>query len=629
VLNINVKGTQPRVILNPSGGYPTGTTGTQGRARQIPRKHNRVKSGASTSSISLDLNDSEIISDSAQEGFRASSFFRFLEWIGTSIKTPSKIVLKNITFVQSLPIGFGELKSLRHLDLSSCTNLTELPKSFSELMHLQYLVLRDCIKLAIPIDFLGNMSSLEYVDFKGCCKLKYLPTGIENQRCLRYLNLLYTDLKWPLNIELPEKLQRLRIGNLRVKRLVGGSLHHHQALREHVQGTELRQSLGDLRPLKELKDLILIDFDGADGILWEEIAGPNMKVLVIRDCPISIFSFKEQRTMHIAMGALIDFTLTETRISEMCIPEGVLPSLETLDLSYNRALMQVKYLPSTLVRLNLQGCVRLKALINLSNLVDLKFLCISRCEELETLNVEGLTSLEEIQAEACRELKSIEGLSQLERLKYLRISTITGVIWNDICNFLTSTSHKKISTAFFSGKSTMTGWDTAFIEMVMREMQLITAKFNLKVVDVVFHATPDDFGFPADPDAYGRTPLEFDTKMEDFQSYGAILMCFLTSSDGLDLFHVSFEASNDGGSSDEYEFRTGYILEDEDGVKLRLHVLMWTEECNLFRDEKGYNNITVSCDSRPFAVKKGWIMMVDKNVDVSQVCKQIVIAWSC
>jgi Leucine-rich repeat (LRR) protein len=159
-----------------------------------------VKSGASTSSSSLDLNDSEIISASAQEGFTASYFFRFLEWIGTSIKVPSKIVLKNITFLQSLPIAFRELKNLRHLDLSGCSNLTQMPNSFSELMHLQYLVLRDCIKLSIPIDILGNMSSLEYVDFKGCSKLKYLPTGIANQRSLRYLNLLYTDLKWPLNL---------------------------------------------------------------------------------------------------------------------------------------------------------------------------------------------------------------------------------------------------------------------------------------------------------------------------------------------------------------------------------------------------------------------------------------------
>jgi hypothetical protein len=119
----------------------------------------------------------------------------------------------------------------------------------------------------------------------------------------------------------------------------------------------------------------------------------------------------------------------------MCIPEGVLPSLETLDLSDNSELMQVKGLPSTLIRLNLQGCDQLKTLINLSNLVDLKFLCINECIHLETLNVEGLMSLEEIQAEGCSKLKSIEGLIQRERLKCLRISTNTDVIWNGISMF--------------------------------------------------------------------------------------------------------------------------------------------------------------------------------------------------
>lgn len=386
------------------------------------------------------------------------------------------------------------------------------------------------------------MSSLEYVDFKGCRKLKYLPTGIANQRSLRYLNVLYTDLKWPLNVELPEKLQRLRIGNLPETPIPYGRLRLESVRRrpirlkadsfnyslkgKKVEGTKLRQSLGDLRRLKEL---ILIHFNCPGGILWQEIAGPNIKLLVIRDCPIDIF--KEQRTMDVAMGALIDFTLRKTRISEICIPEGVLPSLETLDLSENSFLMQVKDLPSTLVRLDLRRCSRLKTLIHLSNLVDLKFLCINNCRELEILNVEGLTSLEEIQAEDCMELKSIPGLSQLERLKYIRISTNTDVLWNDICNFLTSTSHKKLSTAFFTGKSTITYSDT---DMVVQ--QSITEKFKVKVVDVVF---------PATASALNVGSFEFQRKMESFQTYGGILMCFLTINSGCDQFLVKFEAGND------------------------------------------------------------------------------------
>jgi len=72
VLNIDVTGTEPWVILNPSV-HPTGLQQSRrlsrGRARRMPRKNNRVKSGASTSSSSFDLDDSEVIS--AQEGFRA------------------------------------------------------------------------------------------------------------------------------------------------------------------------------------------------------------------------------------------------------------------------------------------------------------------------------------------------------------------------------------------------------------------------------------------------------------------------------------------------------------------------------------------------------------------------------
>jgi hypothetical protein len=290
--------------------------------------------------------------------------------------------------------------------------------------------------------------------------------------------------------------------------------------------------------------------------------------------------------------------------------------------------MQVKNLPSTLLRLNLQGCWLLETLIKLSNLVDLKFLSVNRCFKLETLNVEGLTSLEEIQAEACWELKSIQGLSQRERLKSLSISTNTDAIWNDICKFLASTSHENLSTAFFSGtvgkSSTFRRRDRAFYEMV--------GKFNLKVVDVIYLASLDVL-FPASPSEY-----EFQTKMEEFQSYGAMLMCFLTfpsypRNQWGNYFLFRFEASNDEGLAEEYKFVTGYERPAEEYFiaveqRLHLHVFMWTEESNLLRDYKGCTKIGVSCNLKPGEVKRGWIMMVDKNTQVSQFCREIIIALS-
>lgn len=376
--------------------------------------------------------------------------------------------------------------------------------------------------------------------------------------------------------------------------------------------TELRQSLGDLRRLKELKELVFIRFRGQERILWKEIAGPNMEVLVISDCPISTFSFKKG-TMQVGT-VLRDFTLSGTDITKIHIHGDVLPSLETLDLSGNRKLKKVENLPSTLLRLNLQGCSQLKTITSLSNLVDLKVLKANQCSVLETLNVEDLISLEEIQAEACWELKSIQGLSQRDRLKCLRISTDTRAIWNDICNFLASTSHQNLSTAFLSGtlaKSSALTCPYPRVYQVMGKIHSIAGKFNLKVVDVLFA------GFSS----------KFHTKVEEFQSYGAILMCFLTvGSPNWCYFDVRFEASDDGVSVDEYKM----VVKLGDSDESYFHIFMWTEECNMFSDhEKGYNNISVSRGSDCYDVETvGWIMMVDKDTKVSQVCKEIIIALS-
>jgi hypothetical protein len=184
-----------------------------------------------------------------------------------------------------------------------------------------------------------------------------------------------------------------------------------------------------------LQVLVLIECRGLKSILPREIAGPNIKVLVIQGSPITNFSFENQGMRHFVMGVLRDFSLRNTSISEICIPGGLYPSLKTVDLSDNIWLTQVKGLSSTLTSLNLQGCRELERLTNLSNLVNLKFLNINRCLGLETLNIEGLISLEEIKAEGCWNLKRIGGLSQRERLNCLQISTNNSVIWNDICKF--------------------------------------------------------------------------------------------------------------------------------------------------------------------------------------------------
>lgn len=244
----------------------------------------------------------------------------------------------------------------------------------------------------------------------------------------------------PGNIGLLDKLEQLKIGSpllqelpRSVTGLIGlkelilfkcGHLHHINI------------------PIDKLKHLEKIElYDSPVRMLPAGILQLKyIKVLAINSCPIVEFSFQDEGNTsvhHDAMDVLREIFLNSTSISQICIPERVCPRLEIVDLSWNFQLIQVGGFPSTLVRLSLEHCTKLKRLTNLSNLIHLKFLNINSCKELERLNVEGLSSLEEIRAENCWKLKSIEAFSQLERLNCLRI-THSGVIWDDIFQYFVS-----------------------------------------------------------------------------------------------------------------------------------------------------------------------------------------------
>lgn len=457
------------------------------------------------------------------------------------MKNLQKIVLKNIKSLKELPINFGELKRLTHLDLSGCTNLTRLPSSFFKVQQLQYLALRQCSKLIFSENFLGETSTLEYADFKGCAKLINFPAClVSSQRSLRYLNLLSTSLfQFPEMLEL-EKLERLRIGSPNLPNLPSS-----------------------LCNLGSLEELVLIECHNLIRISQEGIAWPNIKVLAIESCPIAEFSFHDQETVNVSMPVLRDFTFKKTSISQICITETVAPRLETADLSRNAWLTQVSGLPSALVTLNLEGCSRLKTLTNLSNLVNLKSLNINGCVNLETLDVNGLTLLEEIKAEACLKLHSIEQLSGLERLNSLRISTDNIVFWRDILQFLAS-SPSHISTVFLSGKTE-----------------------NYKVAhESVMESILENF------EGTSLLPvLKSPVRLNNIRPNGAKLMCFITNGP----IGTAIRISDRSNSCPQYDVHRN-LCEDGSGGR-RLHVLLWTENSAL-EVEFSDNGWMVELDSK-------------------------------
>jgi len=114
----------------------------------------------------------------------------------------------------------------------------------------------------------------------------------------------------------------------------------------------------------------------------------------------------------------------------------------------------------------------------------------------------------------------------------------------------------------------------------------------------------------------------------NFHSHSAILM-FLVTDNVKWFFCVRFPpAISHEESIVEYSVVTGNI--GGRGV----HVFMWTEESRLFKEYGVHRDIWVSLlveerirsSSNNVEERRGWIVMVDKKTDVSQVFRELIMA---
>lgn len=153
-------------------------------------------------------------------------------------------------------------------------------------------------------------------------------------------------------------------------------------------------------------------------------------------------------------------------------------------------------------------------------------------------------------------------------------------------------------------------------------MLRIAQKFNLKIHDLISHL-----------------------EIENIQSHSAIFMSFITYHVCRAFeFRVTFRPSNYGESEVEYSSFHG----NKGGRSV--HVFMWTEESHLFK-ECMHSNIHVYCSHEEeeqscgtdgeeqsdcdedggkeigSVVECGWLTMVDKGTDVSEVCKDFIMAY--
>ncbi|XP_059077016.1 disease resistance protein RUN1-like [Cryptomeria japonica] len=422
-------------------------------------------------------------------------------------KIYAKIVSKNMKILPSLPIKFQELKALTHLDLSGCSNLEELPTSFTQLLELQYLSLRDCKKLVLKD--LGEISTLEYLDLEGCILLSELPRGTTHQRSLRYLNVLHTTVELPEGLEQLESLEQLFVGSIMLRTLPS-SLNNLGQLKELIlfecfNLSDIGDSIGKLVHLERLR----ISRCSAMRMLPERIAWTNIKNLDVRWCLMfegfkiendsgrtpserflirradpgaDDFSNSERKASH-HISCLTNLIIRDSRITQVYIPQAksLCPNLETVDLSNNLCLTRIEGLPDSLISLKLMDCRALKALTCLSNLTRLKSLDISGCDGLESLNVEDLSSIEEIKADKCWRLSSMRGLAQLKNLSYFQISTYNTVSsskWREILHFKLKRGQSfpsSVSTAILYG-ATVNMEDIGEMEGLAHSYQDVTVR---------------------------------------------------------------------------------------------------------------------------------------------------------
>ncbi|XP_035540857.1 disease resistance protein RPV1-like [Juglans regia] len=311
-------------------------------------------------------------------------------WKGNKVLNKLKVLnLSHSKCLTKLP-NFLHVPYLEILILEGCTSLVEVHESIGLLKRVVLLNLKGCENLKNLPKSIYSLRSLESLDLSGCLKLDKLSEELGNMISLTELRVEDTGIK-----QLPSSFGLLK--NLKTVLLSGSTGHSSKSRLSHF--------LPCMSPKRS----------NPISLLPPSVSGlRSLTVLVLSDCNLSEDAIPNDLGDLFSLKSL-DLSKNNFRNLPQCI--GRLPKLQYLYLKECTSLQSVSELPASLRDLNATGCTSMERLTDLSNLKELRDLCLGKCHKLVEIN--GLESSKYtlyIQMQGCNNLARDYRMSILQSL---------------------------------------------------------------------------------------------------------------------------------------------------------------------------------------------------------------------